>query len=205
MKQSKHSKKGFIWTVLAVVILVAVWYFRSDLPSPASAPATPSSAPTVFSVATQPADIGNQTKTTGCISDGVLPDPACTPGAIDPKVTQELTGSTICVVGYSSSVRPDTSVTNKIKIAQFGAYGLTGQPMSDYELDHLISLELGGCADCVANLWPEPYAGALGAREKDKVENYLHQAVCKGQITLAEAQREIATDWTAVYKEVYGH
>ncbi len=71
-------------------------------------------------------------------------------------------------------------------------------------MDHLISLELGGCPDCVANLWPEPYNIPLGAHEKDKVENYLHKMVCSGQMTLVEAQKEISTDWSAVYKSVYG-
>lgn len=86
---------------------------------------------------------------------------------------------------------------------QLAAYGFP-DVMSDYELDHLISLELGGCTDCVSNLWPEPYNIPMGARQKDKVENYLHKAVCNGEITLTEAQLEIATDWTAVYYRVYG-
>jgi hypothetical protein len=86
---------------------------------------------------------------------------------------------------------------------QLTAYGFP-DVMSNYELDHLISLELGGCTDCVANLWPEPYNIPMGAREKDKVENYLHKEVCNGEITLTEAQQEIATDWTAVYYRIYG-
>lgn len=165
-------------------------------------PVTP--APATLSVQTaNTVSFGNPVKTTGCKSDGILPDRECTPGAIDSAVTQQLVNGTICVVGYSSEVRPPSSETNKIKVMQLMAYGFP-DVMSDYELDHLISLELGGCPDCVSNLWPEPYNIAMGAREKDKVENYLHKAVCNGEITLTEAQIEIATDWTAVYYRVYG-
>ncbi len=70
-----------------------------------------------------------------------------------------------------------------------------------YEIDHLISLELGG-ADDVKNLWPQPYYQHPGAREKDLVENYLHRSVCSGKIELQEAQREIATDWYSLYLRI---
>ncbi len=143
--------------------------------------------------------LGTATKTTGCVSDGTLPDSACTPGAADPRVTQTNIQQTICVSGYSSSVRPPVSVTDPIKTQEMLAYGDTGTK-ADYELDHLISLEIGGCPDCVANLWPEPYNNTLGAHEKDKVVNYLHAKVCDGLISLSEAQSEIAKDWVSVYK-----
>jgi hypothetical protein len=68
-------------------------------------------------------------------------------------------------------------------------------------VDHLISLELGGSND-VKNLWPEPYEPSPGAKEKDKVENWLHAQVCAGRIPIAEAQREIAGDWYAVYERI---
>jgi hypothetical protein len=74
----------------------------------------------------------------------------------------------------------------------------------DYELDHLIPLELGGCSDCEANLWPEPRNVFPGASEKDEVEEYLHHQVCSGAMPLAEAQREIAADWYAVYERIHG-
>ncbi len=78
------------------------------------------------------------------------------------------------------------------------AYGDTDSP-SNYELDHFIPLELGGSPDSVLNLFPEPYANPMGAREKDKVENYLHKQVCDGAITLQTAQQEIQTNWVEVY------
>ncbi len=83
------------------------------------------------------------------------------------------------------------------------AYGDTDS-LKNYELDHLIPLELGGCPDCIVNLWPEPYNAPLGAHEKDKVENYLHDNVCSGQLTLIQAQNEIAADWAGVYKQIQG-
>jgi hypothetical protein len=92
-------------------------------------------------------------------------------------------------------------VTEPIKRERMGAYGLQGQPLSTTELDHLIPLELGGAPADVANLWPEPWTGEPNAHEKDAVENYLHAQVCRGTVTLAEAQRMIATDWFAVYRQ----
>lgn len=202
MKNKRSAK--FVSSLLAVILLVAVYYFFSEVfPSQVTqVPITPT--PAVLSEQTVPEiSFGNPIKTTGCKSDGVLPDRECTPGAIDPVVTQQMIDGTICVSGYTGTVRPSTSVTGKIKIAALDAYAFPG-PASDYELDHLISLELGGCPDCVSNLWPEPYNIPMGAREKDKVENYLHKMVCSGLMTLEEAQKEIATDWPAVYYRVYG-
>jgi hypothetical protein len=73
---------------------------------------------------------------------------------------------------------------------------------SDFELDHLISLELGGAPRDAANLWPEPLAGDLNARQKDRVENFLHAQVCSGARSLPEAQRLIATDWVSVFRQL---
>jgi hypothetical protein len=79
------------------------------------------------------------------------------------------------------------------------AYGLEGQRLADFELDHLIPLELGGAPADVANLWPAPWTGDGSARQKDVVEHFLRREVCRGTMQLAEAQRQIATDWLAVY------
>lgn len=68
------------------------------------------------------------------------------------------------------------------------------------EIDHLISLEIGG-ADAVPNLWPQPYAGT-GAHAKDQVENWLHRQVCSGKMPLAEAQKGIARDWFKLYLQM---
>lgn len=120
---------------------------------------------------------------------GPRPDPACTPGAIDPAVTQQNIATTICRSGYTSKVRPSSSQTDRMKARLYKAYGIA--PGTTSELDHLVSLELGGAND-VANLWPE--VGKL-PNPKDSVENALHKAVCAGKVTLAAAQQAIASDW----------
>ena len=131
---------------------------------------------------------------------GDLPDAKVTPGAINPEVTQANIGDTICVSGWTKTIRPSVGYTNKLKKQQMAAAGLSGAP-SLYEEDHLISLELGGSPTDPKNLWPELWDGEWGAHKKDVIETHLKSMVCKGQITLAEAQREIATDWIAAYKK----
>jgi hypothetical protein len=75
---------------------------------------------------------------------------------------------------------------------------------SDYEEDHLISLEIGGSPTSPLNLWPEPYNTPDGARVKDQIENKLNALVCDGSITLATAQHAIATNWYAAYLTYIG-
>lgn len=130
---------------------------------------------------------------------GPRADLACTPGAMNPAVTQTTIHRTICQAGYTATIRPPVTVTDKIKTERMAAYGLTGRRPADYELDHLVPLELGGAPSSVANLWPELWAGPDGAHTKDKLENRLHREVCAGQITLGAAQREILTAWTRRY------
>ncbi len=136
-----------------------------------------------------------------------LPDPKLTPGEADPQVTQANLATTICRSGYSKSVRPGTGVTGPLKARVLHSYKLSYDPAS-FELDHLISLELGGAPGSEKNLWPEPWEtkGARlvpkgrGAESKDKVENRLHDYVCAGRMQLADAQRFIATDWMSAPK-----
>jgi hypothetical protein len=124
-----------------------------------------------------------------------LPDPVCSPGALNPAVTQATIGQTICVSGWTATIRPSTSLTNKIKREAIDAYGdYAGAQPANYELDHLISLELGGAPADAANLWPEKGLH----NSKDPVENAAKRAVCSGRITLADAQQAIATNWIAL-------
>ena len=122
---------------------------------------------------------------------GQLPDPRCTPGAIDPAVTQSNLKSTICRHGgYTKKVRPSSSETSHAKYdVAYPAYGVSHSRKS--ELDHLVSLELGGSND-IANLWPEV---GKEPNPKDAVENDLHKAVCDGDVSLAAAQKAIAANW----------
>ncbi len=157
--------------------------------------ASPTAAPAAGAWAPPP-----RTKTTGCVARDGLPDPACTPGAVDPRVGQASVAATICVRGYTRTVRPPVGVTNAIKRRAIAAYGnYAGSDLRNYELDHLISLELGGAPADEANLWPEARGGPRGSEAKDVVENFLHQQICAGKMTLADAQRAIATDWVRVY------
>ena len=111
-----------------------------------------------------------------------------TPGVANAEVTQETVRSTICVSGWSSSIRPDSSYTDALKVEQMREYGRSGTA-SDFQEDHLISLELGGDPTDPRNLWPEPRARA---EDVDRTENDLHDAICSGRMTLAEAQRRIS-------------
>jgi hypothetical protein len=130
--------------------------------------------------------------------DGALPDPACTPGALNPDVTESTLSTTICKSGWTKTIRPPTSFTNPLKKISMSQYGVGGKPSRGYEFDHLISLQLGGAPQDPRNLWPEPYdvSGGQGARAKDVVETRLKNAICKTHtMTLAQAQHVIATDW----------
>jgi hypothetical protein len=116
----------------------------------------------------------------------LLADPVRTPGVLNPDVTQATIGSTICVQGWTRTVRPPTDFTNELKLRQVHAYGETGSP-SEYQEDHLVSLELGGHPTDPRNLWPEPYPRAA---QVDVIENELNDQVCSGSLTLAEAQNK---------------
>lgn len=127
---------------------------------------------------------------------GQLPDPRCTPGSIDPAVTQADIRSTICRTGWTRRVRPPETATEKFKYdVAYPAYGL-GRTKT--ELDHLVPLELGGSNDAT-NLWPE-YPPT--PNPKDKVERVLNIAVCDGKVSLARAQAAIAYDWMTAEKRL---
>jgi hypothetical protein len=128
------------------------------------------------------------------------PDPACTPGALNPAVKQASIDQTICTSGYTQTIRPPGRITAKEKLASMAAYGDSGAP-SAFEYDHLVSLELGGAANDPRNLWPEPGGSP---NPKDSVENALHRMVCSGQIRLSQAQRIMATGWVA-WAKTHGH
>ena len=137
---------------------------------------------------------GVQTKTSGCQAMNGMPDSACTPGAVVPGVT----AAQICKAGYASSVR-DVPSTEKDQV--YAEYGITSHTTGEYEVDHLVSLELGGSND-ISNLWPEAAAPPPGFHQKDQVENYLHDQVCSGSMSLPDAQKAIATDWEGVYNQM---
>ena len=118
-------------------------------------------------------------------ADAILASPTSTPGVLNSNVTQANIRSTICRHGWTATIRPPVSYTNALKVKQMRQYGETGSP-SDYQEDHLISLEMGGSPTDPSNLWPEPYPRAS---EMDQIENQLNSQICDGQLTLAQAQQ----------------
>ena len=134
-----------------------------------------------------------------------LPDPSRTPGALNPEVTQQNIHETICVGGWTRTVRPPERFTYKLKRAQIRAWYHAGR-LRDYEEDHLIPLNLGGAPDNARNLWPEPRHPADGwdADLKDELEARLNELVCSGQLDLAAAQHAIATDWIEAWRRYVG-
>lgn len=117
------------------------------------------------------------------------PDPKLTPGDI---LTQD--AQVVCKAGYSQTVR-HTSRALKMKVRI--KYGIKQADSSQYVLDHLISLEIGG-ADSVNNLWPQD---KIEARRKDFSENWLHRQVCAGRMSLKTAQYRVIHNWQEIYKK----
>jgi hypothetical protein len=134
-------------------------------------------------------------------SAALYPDGARTPGAVNPMVTQATIATTICQVGWTATIRPPSNFTTTLKKQQMAALHLSGST-KDYEEDHFIALELGGHPTSEQNLWREPYLPTPGARQKDRVENFLHDAVCYGVLTLQQAQALIVADWYAEYQKI---
>jgi hypothetical protein len=128
-------------------------------------------------------------------ADPVQPDPRLTPGAVLP-----VDAATICEPGYARTVR---HTSGRLKAEVYREYGIDRQA-GHYEIDHLVSLELGG-ADVRENLWPQSYdTEPWNATVKDRLENFLHAEICAGRLRLEEAQREIATDWIGAYQHYLG-
>ena len=130
-----------------------------------------------------------------------LPDPSKTPGRAAKR-----TARAVCGMPNTKDERHVTQATKKAvydayEVARCGGYCSGSEGC---EVDHLISLELGG-ANTPDNLWPQPYQGLWNAHDKDRLENRLKAMVCKEKsIALAQAQAEVATDWISAYKKYIG-
>lgn len=177
---------------IGVTILLTILYLTQSTIRNVSLKSVPTPVQSAVTVAMSMTPQISQTIHSTCHINGVLPDPFCTPGAVNPAVTQANIQQTICVQGYTSIIRPPVSYTNPLKIQQIAAYGYADTNIHDYEEDHLISLELGGAPADPKNLWPEPGASP---NAKDSIENLCHKKVCNGEITLALAQQQIASNW----------
>lgn len=176
-----------------VIVVVVVW-----LPGPrASVPQASREGVSAGSPATAPAPI---------MRSMGLPDPALTPGSINPNVTQENLDSTVCLRGWTATVRPPSAYTSALKLAQIIEYGYADRSPSHYQEDHLVPLEVGGAPRDPRNLWPQPNevqlpdGTSVGSAAKDALEDYLHAAVCARAMALADAQRVVAGDWIAAWE-----
>jgi hypothetical protein len=188
-----------------------------SLPCPCSSATTPAPAPTVTPTAVPTASptavptaspapppgvgaskpLAKVRRRSGCHVNGPLPDAACTPGARFTTVTK----ADVCVPGYAKRVR---NVSSALKKAVYTAYAMTKHFNGRTgEVDHLVSLELGGSND-QANLFPEAARPRPGSHDKDTLENRLHALVCDGKLTLSAAQRAIGKDWVKAYAKYIG-
>jgi hypothetical protein len=129
-------------------------------------------------------------------------DRSCTPGVFNPDVTQATINSTICVPGWTKTVRPPASYTTGLKNTQKVVYGEAAISNASLEEDHLVSLELGGAPRDPQNLWPEPRMSAgtapsgRAAEDKDREENALKANICNGSMTLSQGRQAILAHWT---------
>jgi hypothetical protein len=175
----RHSRDGraVLWLVIALVLVVAggMAYW-----------ATLRRVAWVETAEVRPPHPPPSTET------AFLPRPALTPGA-----TLPVTRADICVRGYSRRVR---DVPEGVKRSVYRAYGVVRHAPGEYEVDHLVSLEIGG-SNSARNLWPESYrTKPWNARVKDRLENELHRRVCNGELDLGTAQRQIAGNWIEAYR-----
>ena len=131
---------------------------------------------------------------------GGLPDPMLTPGAVNPEVRPDTMATTICVPGYTKTIRPPSNYTDRLKKLQMARYGYEDRNPRQYEEDHLIALSIGGATTDANNLWPQPRQGRWSAREKDQLERVLHRMVCAGLLPLRQAQQAMANDWIESYQ-----
>lgn len=128
-----------------------------------------------------------------------LPNPILTPGVV---LTTDV--AEVCVPGYAGNVRNVSAAKKRAVYKRYGLpYNDRSKCVDGAEVDHLISLQLGGSND-IRNLWPESYCGTWNAHVKDRLENHLHRMVCDGEISLREAQRIIAKDWIEAYRKYLG-
>lgn len=188
----RNAKKTTLLPLIVIAVIFLVWLVRREFPSLVHPSPAGIEAPQAH---VGPADI--------------YPDPARTPGAANPEITQDNIRETICNPRWSTKfIRPDAGYTHRLKVDQINEYGYSDSRLRDYEEDHFIPLELGGHPTDPKNLWPEPFDTSIadgGAHTKDKVENYLHAEVCSGSLTLEQAQREITEDWYRVYTTSVPH
>ncbi|MDB4978910.1 MAG: hypothetical protein JWM56_1096 [Candidatus Peribacteria bacterium] len=193
-------RMGIFVTVLVACAAFFMLTVQAPLPSSPRVTRPDAAQFSVSSIAATPSSAGFSASYSRVVTGsgctlGILPDPACTPGDVFAGVTEK----DICTSGYAKKVR---DVSAALKKQVYEEYSVQTHAAGEYEVDHFISLELGG-SNSIRNLWPEPAEPRPGFHEKDVVENYLHNQVCRGILSLSQAQEQIRSNWYQVYQNAY--
>lgn len=125
-------------------------------------------------------------------------------GALNADVSQTSIQQTICVPGWTASVRPSTSYTNGVKLKLMREQGVAPSVAFRYELDHYVPLALGSHPRDPRNLWLQPWVGEWGARTKDRLEVKMKTLVCSDRLTLESAQEAVRVNWRIAYRLYVG-
>lgn len=217
MTRETRWPTALLWLILAVVVIaLVVVIFDPFRPPPSSALAPPSaqpgSSPTTSgtvgagingtipkapSTDGSPVNPPDTASTSGArVIPGVTPDPRISPGDVLTTDTRQ-----ICTPGYTKTVR---NVPQELKAEVYREYGINHRQPGEYEVDHVISLELGG-SNSIRNLFPQSYRlHPLNAHIKDRLEDRLHALVCNGKIPITQAQQAISRDWIGAYRRYIG-
>jgi len=130
-------------------------------------------------------------------ADPVMPKSTLTPGE-----TRHVSIDEVCRAETAVAADDSAAVAADVRQAVFQEYGIRGTRANAYEVDYLITPQLGG-ANSIRNLWPQPYSAVWNAHVKDELEDRLHGMVCAGQVDLTTAQKEISQDWIGAYKKYF--
>lgn len=125
-------------------------------------------------------------------------------GALNADVSQVTIHQTICVPGWTATVRPSTSYTNGVKLKLMREQGRAPSEAFRYELDHYVPLALGGHPRDPRNLWLQLWDGEWGAKTKDRLEVRMKSLVCSGRLTLDSAREAVRVNWRAAYRLYVG-
>jgi hypothetical protein len=141
-------------------------------------------------------------------------DPVAPAFAFEVRPNPNITYGSMRIVGHDVHATCGTSKAHRGSMSHarrdeiLMSYGLPPGTHTDYEIDHLIPLCLGGSAD-PSNLWPQPRRSIepkWNAEAKDRLERLMCDMVCSGQLDLGTAQEAFAKDWIAAYQKYYeGH
>jgi hypothetical protein len=120
------------------------------------------------------------------------------PRSMTPGEARSITLREVCEYQKAEVISHDIPEDKQRQV--FAMYGIKSPKQGQFEVDYLITPDLGG-TESIRNLWPEPYSAVWNARVKDQLEEKLHELVCSGKLDLATAQHDIAVDWIGAYKK----